>query len=141
MVNARMLLSCLPAFFTSESDFALDYRLESPAQVAQAMHAKWTMGLHGGMVVANPVPAEHAMPREVADAAITQALQEASQRGIGGKETTPFLLARVNELTGGDSLATNIALVLNNARLASAIAVQYQKLGGYDFAALAHRAL
>ncbi len=122
----------LPAFFTVDSDSAVDYRLDSALQIAQAMHAKWAMGLQGGLVVANPVPQQFAMPRERMDAAIAQALQEASQQKVGGKEVTPFLLARVSELTGGDSLATNIELVLNNARLASAIAVQYGGIGGYD---------
>ena len=123
------------------SEFPVDYRLESAAQIARAMHAQWAMGLKGGMVVANPVPAAHAMPRAVVDAAIEQALQQASERGIGGKAATPFLLARVRELTGGDSLAANIALVLNNARLASAIAVQYQSIGGYDDVAAVNRVL
>ncbi len=128
---------CLPAFYTPQSDFKVDYRLDQPAHIAAAMWAKWSIGLGGGMVVANPVPAAFAMPRERIDAAIEQALREAGQQGIGGKQATPFLLARVAELTGGDSLATNIELVLNNARLASAIAVQYQQLCGYDDAALA----
>ncbi len=127
---------CLPAFYTPESDFKVDYRLDEPAHIAAAMWAKWSIGLTGGMVVANPVPAAFAMPRERIDAAIEQALREAGQQGIGGKQATPFLLARVAELTGGESLATNIELVLNNARLASAIAVQFQKLCGYDDAAL-----
>ena len=122
----------LPAFYTPESDFKVDYRLDSAQQIASAMRAKWAMGLQGGMVVANPVPPEFAMPRARIDAAISQALQEAQQQGISGKQSTPFLLARVTALTGGDSLATNIQLVLNNARLAAAIAVQFQGLGGYD---------
>ena len=82
------------------------------------------------MVVANPVPAQFAQPRERMDAAIAQALREAQQGQVAGKAVTPFLLARVSELTGGDSLATNIELVLNNARLASAIAAQYAALAG-----------
>ena len=127
----------LPAFYTAESDFKVDYRLDDPALIAAALFAKWSMGLKGGMVVANPVPAAFAMPRARIDAAIEQALREAMQQGISGKQSTPFLLARVAELTGGDSLATNIELVLNNARLASAISVQYQKLCGYDDAATA----
>jgi pseudouridine-5'-phosphate glycosidase len=118
----------LPAFFTRESGFKVDYRLDSPQAIAQAMHAQWALGLPGGMVVANPIPTEHAMERETIDRAIAQALQEASTQGISGKASTPFLLARVNELTGGDSLASNIALVLNNARLASAIALAYEAL-------------
>ena len=126
--------SMLPAFYTAQSDFKVDYRLESAEQIARAMRAKWAIGLKGGMVVANPVPAQFAMPRERIDAAISQALREAEHQGIGGKQATPFLLARVTELTGGDSLATNIQLVLNNARLAAAIAVQFRQVGGYDVA-------
>jgi pseudouridylate synthase len=124
----------LPAFFTVDSDCGVDYRLDSPQEIAQALMAKWTLGLHGGVVVANPVPQAFSMPRARVDAAIEQALREAQERRIGGKEVTPFLLARVSELTGGDSLATNIELVLNNARLASAIAQQFARLGGYDVA-------
>ncbi|MCP5281970.1 MAG: pseudouridine-5'-phosphate glycosidase [Rhodoferax sp.] len=122
----------LPAFFTVDSDCGVDYRLDSPQEIAQALIAKWALGLHGGVVVANPVPQAFSMPRARVDAAIEQALREAQERRIGGKAVTPFLLARVSELTGGDSLATNIELVLNNARLASAIAQQFARLGGYD---------
>jgi pseudouridine-5'-phosphate glycosidase len=112
----------LPAFFTRDSAFKVDYRLDSPQAIARVLHAKWRMGLAGGMVIANPIAQAHAMPRTAIDSAIEQALREAQTQGIGGKETTPFLLARVCELTGGDSLTSNIALVLNNAELASAIA-------------------
>ena len=115
----------LPAFFTRDSAFKVDYRLDSAAEIAAVLKAKWAMGLHGGMVVANPIPAEFAMPRAAIDQAIDQALQEAQAQGVSGKESTPFLLARVCELTGGDSLASNIRLVLNNARLAAAIAGAY----------------
>ena len=113
--------SSLPAFFTRDSAFQVDYRLDTPSAIAQVLHAKWGMGLDGGMVIANPISAEFAMPRDAIDAAIEQSLAEAKAQGVGGKESTPFLLARVCELTGGDSLASNIQLVLNNARLASAI--------------------
>ncbi len=115
----------LPAFFTRDSDFKVDYRLDEPAEIAAAMKAKWDLDLKGGMVITNPIPEEYAMPREVIDAAIEQALTEATAQGIKGKESTPFLLARVCELTGGNSLASNIQLVMNNARLASAIAVEF----------------
>jgi pseudouridine-5'-phosphate glycosidase len=113
----------LPAFFTRDSAYQVDYRLDSAAEIAAVLKAKWAMGLAGGMVVANPIPEQFAMPRAAIDQAIEQALQEATQQGISGKASTPFLLARVCELTGGDSLASNIQLVLNNARLAAAIAV------------------
>jgi pseudouridine-5'-phosphate glycosidase len=121
----------LPAFFTRDSAFKVDYRLDSAVEIAAVLKAKWGMGLQGGMVIANPIPEEFAMPREAIDQAIEQALREATQQGIAGKESTPFLLARVCEITGGDSLASNIQLVLNNARLASAIAVAYQVQQGH----------
>ena len=118
----------LPAFFTRDSAFKVDYQLDSAQAIAQVMHAKWAMNLRGGLVVANPIPEAFAMPRAAIDAAVEQALQEAQQQHITGKESTPFLLARVCELTGGDSLASNIQLVLNNARLAAAIARDYLAL-------------
>ena len=113
----------LPAFFTRDSGFAVDYRLDGASDIARFLQIKWAMGLGGGVVIANPIPAAHAMPRAVIDAAIEQALSDAQAQGISGKQTTPFLLERVNALTGGNSLAANIELVLNNARLASAVAV------------------
>ncbi len=115
----------LPAFYTQTSDFNVDYRLDSAQAIADVLKAKQQLGLKGGAVIANPIPNEYAMPQQEIDAAIHQALSEAEQQGIHGKESTPFLLARVCELTGGDSLASNIQLVLNNARLASAIAIEY----------------
>ncbi|MBI5260131.1 MAG: pseudouridine-5'-phosphate glycosidase [Burkholderiales bacterium] len=118
----------LPAFFTRDSDFALDQRVDDAAAIAQVMQAQWALGLGAGLVVANPIPAEHALPREVMDRAIAQALAEAQQQGVQGKAVTPFLLGRVNALTGGDSLASNIQLVLNNARLAAAVAAAFAGL-------------
>jgi pseudouridylate synthase len=100
----------------------------SAAEIAAVMHAQWTLGLGGGLVVANPIPAEFALPREAIDGAIDQALAEAALQGITGKAITPFLLDRVNQLSGGLSLAANIQLVLNNARLAAAVAVAYAGL-------------
>ena len=115
----------LPAFFTRDSAFKVDYQLDSAAQIAQAMHAARALNLSAGMVIANPIPEQYTMPTASIDAAIEQALREADEQQILGKQATPFLLARVCELTGGDSLSSNIQLVLNNARLASAIAVAY----------------
>jgi pseudouridine-5'-phosphate glycosidase len=120
----------LPAFYARDSGFPVDCRLDDAGQIARALQAKWGMGLRGGMVIANPVPAAHALPADVMDAAIHRALNEAATRGITGKAITPFLLARVNELTGGDSLAANIELVRNNARLAAAIAVALAAVQG-----------
>ncbi|KMN32222.1 pseudouridine-5'-phosphate glycosidase [Chromobacterium sp. LK1] len=118
----------LPAFFTRDSAFKLDHRLDEAADIAATMQAKWQLQLRGGVVVANPIPEQYAMPRDKIDAAIEQALGEAEAQSVAGKESTPFLLARVCELTGGNSLAANIQLVLNNARLASAIAARYCEL-------------
>ena len=112
----------LPAFYTYESDFEVDYRMDSPQEIADAIRAQRGMGYPGGMLITNPIPAEYAMPKATIDAAIEQALLEASEQGIKGKATTPFLLARVCELTGGESLKSNIKLVLNNVALASQIA-------------------
>ncbi len=109
----------LPAFYTRKSGFGVDYRLDTPEELAQAFHAKRTMGLKGGMLVTNPIPEEYSMDHEVINAAIDKAVQEAAEQGIHGKETTPFLLAKVKELTGGSSLESNIQLVFNNARLAA----------------------
>jgi len=119
----------LPAFYTRDSDQTVDYQLDSPAEIAAALHAKWELALDGGAVITNPIPEQYAMPREKIDGAISQALQEAEEQNIGGKESTPFLLARVCELTGGDSLDSNIQLVLNNARLASQIAAELSDRG------------
>jgi pseudouridine-5'-phosphate glycosidase len=118
---------CLPAFYTRESDFGVDYRVDSAEELAKIFKASNEMGMKSGMLVANPIPVEYAMPREVIDAAINQAVAECEAKGIKGKETTPFLLARVSELTGGDSLASNIQLVFNNAKVAALTAVEYCK--------------
>ena len=118
----------LPAFYTRSSGFGVDYRMDTPAQLAAAFKAQNDMELGGGMLVTNPIPQEFSMPKDVIDAAIDQAIAECNAKGIKGKETTPFLLARVAELTGGDSLASNIRLVYNNAMLTAQTAVEYCKL-------------
>ena len=115
-----------PAFFTRESGLPVDARLDHAADIARVLKAQWDAGLHGGAVIANPIPEAFAMPRAAIDTAIEQALREADAQGVRGKASTPFLLARVSELTGGDSLASNIQLVLNNATLAAQIAVALQ---------------
>ena len=118
----------LPAFYTRKSGFGVDYRMDSPAQLAAAFKAQNDMALGGGMLVTNPIPEEYSMPKEIIDAAIDRAIAECNEKGIKGKETTPFLLARVAELTGGDSLASNIQLVYNNAKLTAQTAAEYCKL-------------
>ena len=117
----------LPAFYTRQSGFGVDYRVDTPEELAAIFKASHDMGLKSGMLVTNPIPEEFAMPKSVIDAAIDQAIGECVEKGIKGKETTPFLLARVAELTGGDSLASNIRLVFNNAKVAALTAVEYCK--------------
>jgi len=118
-------VSEFPAFYTRESGFTVDYRLDSPEEIAAVLKAKWGLGLKGGVLIANPIPAQYAMDKAVIDAAIGKAVGEAAELGIKGKEVSPFLLGRVKELTGGDSLESNIQLVLNNAALAARIAVSF----------------
>jgi len=117
----------LPAFYTRKSGFGVDYRVDSPEELAAFFTAQRDLGMKSGMLVTNPIPEQYAMDKEVIDAAIAQAVKEAEAAGIKGKETTPFLLAKVVELTGGDSLESNIQLVLNNAILASKTAVEMCK--------------
>ena len=118
----------LPAFYTRHSGFGVDYEVDSPEELARAFKAQGDLGFTGGMLVTNPIPEEYSMPKDVIDAAIDRAIRECEEQGIRGKDTTPFLLARVAELTGGDSLASNIQLVFNNARLAARTASAYCRL-------------
>ncbi|MGS0729100.1 pseudouridine-5'-phosphate glycosidase, partial [Shewanella sp. 0m-11] len=119
--------STLPAFYTRESEFGVDYQLDTPAQIAAAMKAKWDMDLKGGLVIANPIPEAHQLDRAMIDQVIADAVAEMDSKGIFGKASTPFLLAKVAETTKGVSLAANIELVFNNAKLAASIAVEYAK--------------
>ena len=112
----------LPAFYTRESGFGVDYRVDSPAELAQILQAQRTLGYPGGMLVTNPIPHEYSMDKAAIDAVIGQALSECAERGIHGKETTPFLLARIAEITGNNSLNANIQLVFNNVALGAEIA-------------------
>ncbi len=118
----------LPAFYTRSSGFKVDYRIDTPEDLAAAFKASGDMELKGGMLVANPIPEEYAMPLDVINTAIDTAIKEAEEKGIKGKETTPFLLAKVSELTGGNSLASNIQLVYNNAKVAAQTAVAYSNM-------------
>ena len=112
----------LPAFYTRQSGFGVDYRVDTPAELASIWNAKRGMGLAGGALVANPIPEEFSMDKATIDKAIGQALAECAEQGIHGKETTPFLLARIAEITGNDSLDSNIQLVFNNVALGAQIA-------------------
>lgn len=118
----------MPAFYTRKSGFNVDYKVDSPEEIAIALKAKWDLGLEGGMVVANPIEEQYQMDYETITLAIERALKEADENGIRGKESTPFLLAKVKEITGGDSLESNIKLVFNNAMLGAKIAVELSKL-------------
>ena len=120
----------LPAFYTRKSGFKVDYRLDTPEQLAQAFHVKQELGLRGGMLVTNPIPEQYSMDADVINKAIDEAVEEAKEQGIHGKATTPFLLAKIKDITGGSSLAANIQLVYNNARLAAKTAAALaQQLG------------
>ena len=105
----------------------MDYRVDSVEEIADAIDTKRSLGLNGGMVIANPIPEQYALTNDEIDGVIDEAITEMNRRGITGKATTPFLLARIAEQTGGRSLDANIQLVLNNARLAAAIAVQVSR--------------
>ena len=118
----------LPAFYTRKSGFGVDYRIDSPAELAAAFKASLEMGLKGGMLVTNPIPEAYSMDPAVINKAIDEAVAEAKAQGIHGKETTPFLLARIKDITGGDSLDSNIQLVFNNARLAAQTAAELCRL-------------
>ena len=112
-----------PAFFTRESGFNADFQLDTPEQQARFIRTKWQLGLSGGVLVSNPVPDESALRNEEIDGIIAQALRDADAQGVKGKAVTPFLLARIKDLTGGRSLATNIALVKHNALVGARLAV------------------
>ncbi|CAM3030645.1 pseudouridine-5'-phosphate glycosidase [Hathewaya histolytica] len=118
----------LPAFYTRKSGFGVDYRMDSVEVLASALKSKWDLGLNGGVVVTNPIPAEYEMDYVTITKAIEEAVKEAEEKGIKGKESTPFLLSKVKEITGGSSLESNIQLVYNNAKLGAELAVELSKL-------------
>lgn len=116
----------LPAFYTRKSGFKVDYELDTPKEIAEAFKAQMDIGIRGGMLVANPIPEEFSMDEKVINKAIDKAIKEAKDKGIKGKASTPFLLAKIVELTGGDSLESNIKLVINNATLAAKVAKDFK---------------
>jgi len=117
----------LPAFYTRTSGYKVDYRMDTAKEIADAFRVKLDMGLVGGMLVTNPIPEEYSMDPEYISKNIADAIDECNRLGIHGKETTPFLLDKIQKLTGGDSLKSNIQLVFNNARLGAAIATELVK--------------
>lgn len=112
----------LPAFYTSKSGFNLDYKMDSSKDIANLLKTKWSIGLNGGVVIANPIPKEFEMNPELIEKVITEAVKKADKLGIKGKDTTPFLLDEIQKVTKGDSLNSNIQLVFNNVKLACKIA-------------------
>jgi pseudouridine-5'-phosphate glycosidase len=118
----------LPGFFTRNSGFPVDFRIDSLEELAATLKAKWDLGLSGGMLIANPIPEEYSFPKEEIDRIIDQALQEAEQNHIKGKDITPFLLDRIVNFSKGKSLEANIKLVLNNAKVAAELALMYSTL-------------
>lgn len=119
--------STLPAFYTRESDFGVDKRVETPREIADICIAKWGANLTGGLVIANPIPEAYSMDATAIEDVIHKAVASAEAQGIRGKEVSPYLLKTIKELSGGESLASNIELVLNNARLGAAIAIELRK--------------
>lgn len=117
----------LPAFYSSESGFNVDYKIDSAFEIADILKTKWDLSLDGGIIVANPIPIQFQLPSKIMDEAIDKAIIEANKEKIIGKEITPYLLSKVNELTEGKSLDSNIKLIQNNAELAAKIAVHYSK--------------
>lgn len=110
-----------PAFYTRQSGFKVNYKLDTPEQIGSMIKTKWELGLNGGVIVANPIPEEFSMDKSKIDNAIEEALKNADKKGIKGKDVTPFLLGEIKNITGGSSLDSNIKLVLNNAKLAAEI--------------------
>lgn len=117
----------LPAFYTRTSEYKLNYRLDTPKEVADMLKVKWAIGLGGGVLVTNPIPEQYSLDQKVMNDAIDKAIKSMNELGIKGKDTTPYLLKTIVEITGGESLKSNINLVFNNCRLASNIAKEYSK--------------
>ena len=117
-----------PAFYSQDSGFGVDFKVEDALTAAKIMKTKWDLGLKGGVLIGNPIPDEYNLPHEKINSVIDKALEMAKEKGIKGKATTPFLLATIKDLTGGESLASNLQLAYNNARVAADIAVEYSKL-------------
>ncbi|MFH5836410.1 pseudouridine-5'-phosphate glycosidase [Proteiniclasticum sp. C24MP] len=118
----------LPAFYTRKSGFKVDYRIDEPKEMAEVLKTKWDLGLSGGALIANPIPEAYSMDEAFITKVIEDAVSEAKAKGIKGKDTTPFLLAKIKEITGGDSLESNIQLVYSNAKVAAQVAVEYMNL-------------
>ncbi len=119
---------CLPAFFTRTSNLKVDYNAKSPLEIAKIVKEKRNYKLDGGVLICNPIPEEYSLPAEYINKEIDKAIKEMEEKGIKGKDETPFLLAKIVELTNGKSLEANIHLILNNAKLGALAAKEYSKL-------------
>lgn len=118
----------LPAFYTRTSQYKVNYRMDTPLEIAKTLKVKWDLGLDGGVLVTNPIPEEYSLDESIMNEAIDKAIFLMNEQGIKGKDQTPFLLKTIVELTGGNSLESNIKLVFNNCKLAALIAKEYTKL-------------
>lgn len=118
----------LPAFYSRKSGIKVNYRLDTPKEVAEMLKVKWDLGLEGGVIIANPIPEEYSMDPKLINKAIEDALDEADEKGISGKEVTPFLLSKIKDITEGKSLKSNIQLVYNNAKVGAKIALELHKI-------------
>lgn len=118
----------LPAFYTRTSQYKVNYRMDTPLEIAKTLKVKWDLGLNGGVLITNPIPEEYSLDESVMNKAIDKAISMMNEQGIKGKDQTPFLLKTIVELTGGDSLESNIKLVFNNCKLAAEIIKEYCKL-------------
>ena len=118
----------LPAFYTKDSDFKVNYRLDTPMEIAKVLKTKWDLNIDGGVLVTNPIPDEYSMDKDFINQKIDEAIEKMNKEGIIGKDQTPFLLKTIVELTGGSSLESNIKLVYNNCHLAASIAKAYASL-------------
>ena len=117
----------LPAFYCRSSGLKLDYNAGSTGEIARICRTKWELGLEGGIVIGNPIPEKYALDYDHMEKIIDKALEEAKEEGIHGKDTTPFLLSHIKDISGGESFASNLELAYNNARVAAKIAAEYVK--------------
>lgn len=117
-----------PAFYTQESGFKVDYKMNSPLDIAKALRSKYALGLNGSIVIANPIPDEHAMDKDLIEEVIVKAVKDADSEGVKGKDITPYLLDKIQKVTEGQSLEANIQLVYNNAKLGALVAKEYAGL-------------
>lgn len=118
----------LPAFYTRKSNCFVDYQMDTPEEIAKMMKTKWDLGLNGGVLITNPIPEEYSLDEKIMNKAIDEAIESANNEGISRKEITPYLLDKIQKITSGTSLESNIKLVHNNCKLASLICKAYYEI-------------